>query len=80
MSTDDKDFTDFARWLNEGINAKFCSLPVCDTHDGIPLEEWEMNYFDEGLDLCATVVRLNGPYQSSKEDVDATFGENKDDE
>ena len=69
----DKNHDKFARWLNKGIEAGFCSLPVCDTHDGLPLEEWEFAYLDEGVDLCATVVRLKGPYAPVKEDVDAVF-------
>jgi hypothetical protein len=77
----EKNHDKFARWLNKGIEAGFCSLPVCDTHDGLPLEEWEFAYLDEGVDLCATVVRLNGPYAPVKEDVDAVFGEaSRDDE
>ena len=75
----DKNHDKFARWLNKGIEAGFCSLPFCDTHDGVPFEEWEFAYLDEGVDLCATVVRLKGPYEAVKEDVDAVFGEKKTD-
>lgn len=51
----------FWRWLETGVESGFCSDTVCETHTGVPLEEWEEDEFSEGHDPCVHVVRLFGP-------------------
>ena len=48
----------FDEWLEYGIKNNYCSQPVCETHDGIPLTDTELDLWDSGTDPCATVVRL----------------------
>lgn len=48
----------FEEWLMTGISSGFCSEPVCDTHDGIPMNEGEQNAFEDGWDPCIPAVRL----------------------
>ena len=50
----------FEEWLELGIGFGFCSEPVCDTHDGVPMNKEETAAFEEGLDPCIPVVRLLG--------------------
>lgn len=57
-----EDFKAFYDWLNAGIEQKFISMPYCDTHDGAPLEGWEMDLWDSGNDPCMSATRLLGPY------------------
>lgn len=45
-------------WLAYGVEHKYCSPPVCDTHEGIPLTEEEVSLWDEGEDPCAVAVRI----------------------
>lgn len=52
---------DFEDWLAYGIKNGFCSNQACETHEGHPMTELEMAWWDEGLDLCAFVVRLGTP-------------------
>jgi hypothetical protein len=48
----------FEDWLTTGIAAGYCSEPVCDTHDGVPLTEEERDRFEDGEDPCIPAVRL----------------------
>lgn len=52
------DDADAGRWLQEGIDRKWCSPPVCATHDGLPNNEEEEAAFEEGYDPCIAAVRL----------------------
>ena len=45
-------------WLAYGIKEGFCSMPVCDIHEGVPLSEEESDAFDAGEDPCVVVMRL----------------------
>lgn len=49
---------DVISWLNQGIEAGFCSPPVCSTHDGLPLTDEEDAEFEEGFDPCVQAVRI----------------------
>lgn len=49
---------DFQTWLSIGREHGYCSLPVCQTHDGIPLARSEEDAWEEGDDLCFHVLRL----------------------
>lgn len=55
------------RWLNKGIKRGYCSRPVCDTHDGLPMYEEEVDAWDEGDDLCIPAVRLYRPDETPVE-------------
>lgn len=49
---------DFDEWLGVGRENGWVSLPVCSTHDIVPLTELEASEFDEGGDPCVHVLRL----------------------
>jgi len=48
----------FDEWVLHGVNAGYCSLPVCGTHDGSPLSPEEQAMFEDGWDPCVPIVRL----------------------
>jgi hypothetical protein len=50
----------FEEWLEAGMEAGFCSEPVCDTHDELPMSKEEHDQFEDGYDPCIPVVRLLG--------------------
>lgn len=52
------EISDFNDWLLEGLGRGWVSLPVCETHDGLPLMPEEELEFDEGLDPCITAMRV----------------------
>lgn len=47
----------FNDWVTMGMNYGYCSLPFCQTHDGLLTEE-EIAAFDEGDDPCILVARV----------------------
>ena len=49
---------DFHEWLAHGVEQRWISMPVCDTHDGIPMRIWEAEAWEEGSDPCIAVMRL----------------------
>ena len=51
---------DYWEWFDLGIENEWISMPICDTHDSLPMSEAEYDQFDEGLDPCIAVVRLWG--------------------
>lgn len=51
----------FQDWLQMGIDAGYCSTPVCNTHDGLPSTDEEDAEWEEGLDPCVPAVRLLVP-------------------
>ena len=75
-STDD----DFWAWLQTGVDRGYCDSPVCDTHDGMSLADWEYELFDEGHDICINVVRVRGPLDNDRNDVEAAYGKTGGDE
>jgi len=52
----------YEQWLDYGIQHDYCSPPFCDTHEGVPLTDTEIELWDTGVDPCALAVRL-GYYQ-----------------
>ncbi len=54
-------------WIVYGQNMGWCSPPVCETHDGMPLTEAEDEEFIQGYDPCITVVRLYDDQQHRKD-------------
>jgi hypothetical protein len=51
----------FDEWLRYDIENGYCVEQTCNTHDGVPLTEYENAQFDEGFDPCVHVVRLGAP-------------------
>lgn len=53
-----KEFEEFHRWLEVGVERKWISEPVCETHDGVPYRIDEAEDFEEGADPCILVLRV----------------------
>lgn len=45
-------------WLRLGFREGWCSRPVCNTHDGVPMTPAEEAECEQGFDPCVHVVRL----------------------
>lgn len=45
-------------WIQYGIDHKYCSEPVCSTHEGLPVTKDEGLEWDKGYDPCVPGVRL----------------------
>lgn len=45
-------------WVEYGISKGYCSPTYCDTHDGTPMVELELDQFDSGHDPCVIAIRL----------------------
>lgn len=65
---------DFNTWLAIGREHGYCSLPTCETHDGVPMSELEQDAWEEGEDPCVHVIRL---YESPEhmEEVESNIPE-----
>lgn len=63
----------FEEWLKVGRENKWISEPVCETHDGLPLTQTELDAWDEGGDPCIHALRL---YQDVADFVDAESRKN----
>lgn len=50
----------FQAWIREGVKWGWISEPVCETHEGAPLNMREEQAFEEGDDPCVPVVRVYG--------------------
>lgn len=50
-------FESFDEWLRYGFEQGWCGPSVCETHDGLPVSEAEVDGFEDG-DPCVHVVRL----------------------
>jgi len=48
----------FQDWLAIGIEVGWVSEGVCDTHDGLPMTDEEMELWDEGSDPCIPALRV----------------------
>ena len=48
----------FEEWYQYGVENGFCSPQFCNTHDGYPMHESEVDAWDQGGDPCAHMVRL----------------------
>jgi len=52
-----------AEWLQQGVDAGFCSKPWCETHEAPVLAELltddeSLRWLEDGEDGCISVVRL----------------------
>jgi hypothetical protein len=59
LDKDDADFIEFEIWLKNGFDRGWISDVFCNTHDGAPMTEEEMQEWDEGGDPCSFQVRVN---------------------
>ena len=48
-------------WVGIGFHAGFCSDAVCETHQGLPATEEEMELWEAGEDPCVAGVRVYQP-------------------
>lgn len=51
----------FEEWLEYGIKLGYCTPQVCQTHDSVPMTDYEEMQWEEGHDPCIHVVRLGAP-------------------
>lgn len=49
---------DFNEWMSIGVKNNWAGVPVCYTHDGVPLSEEELNSFEQDDDVCIHIIRL----------------------
>jgi len=47
-------------WLAYGIKHNYAYAPQCWAHGFTPVINGEIDWFDEGLDQCVTIVQLVG--------------------
>ena len=59
INDSDSDFLEFEIWLKNGFDRGWISDVFCNTHDGAPMTEEEMQEWDEGGDPCSFPVRIN---------------------
>lgn len=48
----------FEEWLSIGVSEGWVTLPICGTHTGAPMRDWEEEAFDYGADPCIFVMRV----------------------
>lgn len=58
----------FDEWLVIGREHGYCSMPACNTHDGVPQTPAELAEWDDGGDPCVHVIRL---YESPEQMAEA---------
>lgn len=61
----------FEEWIKQGTEQGWCSVPLCDTHDGLPMTKEEEQAWEEGGDPCVHVIRL---YSSPEDKAEAEAG------
>lgn len=61
---------EFDEWLALGMAKDWCGPAVCDTHDGTPYSEAELDEFEDGADPCIHLIRLY-PDRATKAAVEA---------
>ena len=58
LNDEDPNFLEFEIWLKNGYDRGWVSDVFCNTHDGAPMTEEEMQEWDEGGDPCSFQVRI----------------------
>lgn len=58
---------DFSEWFMIGFNAGWITDIVCNTHEGLPLKEYEMEAFNNGESLCVPIMRVWATSQDEEE-------------
>jgi hypothetical protein len=54
----DSDSLEFEIWLKNGYDRGWVSDVFCNTHDGAPMDDLEMQQWDDGEDPCSFQVRI----------------------
>lgn len=57
--SEDSGHLEFEIWLKNGYDRGWISDVFCNTHDGPPMSDEEMQEWDEGGDPCSFQVRIN---------------------
>lgn len=55
----DSDALEFDIWIKNGVSRGWISDVFCNTHDGAPMTEEEMQEWEEGGDPCSFQVKVN---------------------
>ena len=55
----DADHLEFEIWLKNGYDRGWVSDVFCNTHDGAPMEDEEMQEWEDGGDPCSFQVKIN---------------------
>lgn len=55
----DADHLEFEIWLKNGYDRGWVSDVFCNTHDGSPMDDEEMQEWENGGDPCSFQVRVN---------------------
>lgn len=58
MSVNESNVNEFRDWIEVGISKGWVSDVFCNTHDGGPMTEQEMQEWDDGNDPCSTHMRV----------------------
>jgi hypothetical protein len=61
----------FEEWIKIGLEQNWCSVPLCETHDGVPYTKEEEQQWEDGGDPCIHVIRL---YDSPEDKTEAEAG------
>lgn len=49
---------DQTTWLRYGWEKGWAGPPICYTHDGLPMSNDELEDWDNGEDICISIIRL----------------------
>lgn len=58
--TTSEDSMEFQIWLENGVSRGWISKPFCETHEGGPMSDEEMEEWENGQDPCAFHIKLLG--------------------
>lgn len=58
---------DLQDWIEYGLSNGYCTPVYCDTHDGTPMTEAELELWEQGEDPCHHSVRIIGHEDDLKE-------------
>lgn len=59
FDSEDDNHLEFEIWLKNGYDRGWISDVFCDTHDGPPMSDEEMQEWDEGGDPCSFHVKVH---------------------
>ena len=58
MAVEDADFLEFEIWLKNGYDRGWISDVFCNTHDTPPMDDEEMQEWEDGGDPCSFHVKV----------------------
>ena len=58
MSTEEVIEIGFDEWLMIGNKAGWITDVICNTHDGLPMKDYELEAFDNGDSPCIPIIRV----------------------